>query len=618
MEISPQGGYLAKTCPEAIQLNILRPEAPLPTSPFMQMLAEEGIAFEARIFESLRSSVVGAVVVDREQPRESREEETKGAMTDGAVLVIGGRLPIDDAHHRVGEPDLLVRVGEDPKPSGRWAYAAVDVKHHHVFNDVPPADGSLSVEGLWEMDGSDEDGSKRWRGDDLLQLAHYQRMLEAFGYGSPAGPRGGVIGSEARVAWYDLDTPHWRDSGYVEPPPVGPLTTMELYDVEFEHRLAVLRAAHAHMADPTVPLLAEPIRIDACPQCPWRNWCSGHWEETADLSLIMKLSKRRQHQSCGVTDLSGLASLDHRTARLLAGGVDVPDFIKRAGDVDPATPVAQVIPRRRRQVARLVAEGIETAGDADRLCARTLRHHKVALGGLPDQIDQARIRLGQHPAYRRRGAESFDVPRADVEIDVDMENVREGVYLWGALVTEAYRQEVSQEYVPFASWEPDIAVGELDAFSRFWGWLTGRRAEATSEGRTLRAYCYNKGAESTQMRRLSARLGLDDEVDEFLGSDQWVDLLEVVRTHLVVATGRGLKTIAPIAGFHWRSEDVGGDHAMVLYQTAVIDPDRERRTEARRWIVEYNEDDVRATLILREWLDGEARFLPSVADLEPD
>ena len=436
--------------------------------------------------------------------------------------------------------------------------------------------------------------------------------------GPPGRRRGGVIGSEARVAWYDLDTPRWRDSGYVEPPPVGPLTTMELYDVEFEHRLAVLRAAQAHTADPNVPLLAEPIRIDACPQCPWRNWCSRHWEETADLSLIMKLSKRRQHHACGVTDLSGLASLDHRTARLLAAGVDVPDFVKRAGDVDPATPVAQVIPRRRRQVARLVAEGIETAGDAGRLCPRTIRYHDVAPGGLPDQIDQARIRLGDHPAYRRRGADAFDVPRADVEIDVDMESVPEGVYLWGALLTEARGHEVSREYVPFVSWEPDTAVGELEAFSRFWGWLTGRRAEATSDGRTLRAYCYNKGAESTQMRRLAARLGLDDQVDEFLGSDQWVDLLQVVRTHLVVASGRGLKTIAPIAGFHWRSEDVGGDQAMVLYQTAVIDPDPERRTEARRWIIEYNEDDVRATSVLREWLDGEARFLPSVADLEPD
>ena len=35
---------------------------------------------------------------------------------------------------------------------------------------------------------------------------------------------------------------------------------------------------------------------------------------------------------------------------------------------------------------------------------------------------------------------------------------------------------------------------------------------------------------------------------------------------------------------------------------------------ARRRILEYNEDDVRATLALRKWLDGPARSIPSVAD----
>ena len=35
--------------------------------------------------------------------------------------------------------------------------------------------------------------------------------------------------------------------------------------------------------------------------------------------------------------------------------------------------------------------------------------------------------------------------------------------------------------------------------------------------------------------------------------------------------------------------------------------------KARRWILEYNEDDVRATATLRHWLDTEARLLPSIA-----
>ena len=39
---------------------------------------------------------------------------------------------------------------------------------------------------------------------------------------------------------------------------------------------------------------------------------------------------------------------------------------------------------------------------------------------------------------------------------------------------------------------------------------------------------------------------------------------------------------------------------------------RTARATAQQWILDYNEDDVRATAALREWLDGPARGLPSI------
>jgi len=624
LRIAPQGGYLAKQCPEAVQLEVLRPVEPLARSEFMARLAGAGISFEAEVFDSLRSSVAGAVDVDRALERDRREALTARAMGDGAPLVVGGRLPVDSAGLRVGQPDLLVRVGDGPKRDGLWAYVAVDVKHHIVRDGVDEstavAVASLSVAPWVETGGADTSASARCNQGDLLQLAHYQLLLEACGHEAEEGRWGGIVGVGQLLAWYDLDAPRWDWSEYLEERVEGPLSTMETYDGAFAHRLAVIDAARRHRRDPTVALLAEPVSISACPECGWRVWCYPVLEEAADLSLLpgMSMRKRRLHHDRGVTDLEALARLDDRTARILTGSVNLDDLLVRAAVVDRTTPIAEIIPRRRRQITDLARESLHVAGDLDGLLGDTFRYRDAAMGDLPEQIDRARARLGPLPAYRGRGIDELDVPRGDVEVDVDMENGELGTYLWGVLHTTHHDEDnPTVTYLPFVSWDRSTLAGELDAFSRFWAWLRARRAEAAEVGRSLRVYCYNKGAEGTHMRRIAARLGLEDEVEAFLSSDDWIDLFAVVRDQLVTGTAMGLKTVAKLAGFEWRGEDGGGGLAIVRYAEAVDDPDPEVRAAARRWILEYNEDDVRATAALRQWLDTEARLLPSVADIIP-
>jgi predicted RecB family nuclease len=232
------------------------------------------------------------------------------------------------------------------------------------------------------------------------------------------------------------------------------------------------------------------------------------------------------------------------------------------------------------------------------------------MNDLPGQIDRVRARLGPRPAYRRRGIERLEVPRGDIEIDIDMENVADGTYLWGVLLTERdVGGPSAAHYLPFVSWNPSVLDGELDAFVRFWDWLRGQRAAAAASGRVLCAYCYSKAAENGE------RLGLEEEVEAFIGSDHWIDLYEVFRDQLVTGNRIGLKMVAPLAGFCWRGDDAGGGQAMVRFAEAVSDCDDAIRSEARRWILEYNGDDVRATAALRNWLDGDARLLPSVTEI---
>ena len=73
------------------------------------------------------------------------------------------------------------------------------------------------------------------------------------------------------------------------------------------------------------------------------------------------------------------------------------------------------------------------------------------------------------------------------------------------------------------------------------------------------------------------------------------------------------KETAPLAGFAWRTDDGGGTLAIVKYEQATDEQaGPAARATAQEWILEYNEDDVRATAALREWLDGPARDLPSI------
>jgi predicted RecB family nuclease len=115
------------------------------------------------------------------------------------------------------------------------------------------------------------------------------------------------------------------------------------------------------------------------------------------------------------------------------------------------------------------------------------------------------------------------------------------------------------------------------------------------------------------MTRIADRLGLRDEVDEFWASDDWVDLLEEVRAQLVTGRSMGLKETAPLAGFAWHAGDSAGTLAMVKYDQAIDEGmGPAGRAAAQGWLLEYNEDDVRATAALRDWFDGPASELPPI------
>ena len=203
--VPPQGGYVAKRCPVRAQLDVLQPCEPLLGGPVAERRAAKGRLFEAEILAAVVAAHPRAVVIG-EQSRLAKEQATVAAMAASAPLIIGARLPTDSVGRRVGEPELLVRAAAGD-------YFPVDIKFHQTLeagDGTEPARCSPLVDPRPEAGVERPGYSLRRRRDDLLQLAHYARMLEAAGLAAGDRRFGGVIGTECVVAWYDLDALLWK------------------------------------------------------------------------------------------------------------------------------------------------------------------------------------------------------------------------------------------------------------------------------------------------------------------------------------------------------------------------------------------------------------------------
>ncbi len=235
-----------------------------------------------------------------------------------------------------------------------------------------------------------------------------------------------------------------------------------------------------------------------------------------------------------------------------------------------------------------------------------------------ETVVTARAWISGAPVVRR--FEQLRVRRADVEVDVDLESYQEyGAYLWGTLLDGVYR--------PFVTWDPLPTRDEARSFAEFWIWLMSVRADAAASGKTFAAYCYSRTAEDKWLyesaRRFAGEPGVptEQQVRDFVDSPEWVDMFQAVSEQFICPGGKGLKKIAPVAGFSWRDPEAGGEASMSWYRLAVGYDGGEVDLSQRTRLLEYNEDDVRATKALREWMvpttpggRSAAAEVPSVAD----
>lgn len=499
------------------------------------------------------------------------ETATRDALASSDTdVVVRPRLPRDDRQRRHGAPSLLVAERVD----GAVSWRPVDVHNHFVTADGTKRFLASSLTYPALRDAVANEGRRLRKGGawrrDLLRLAHHHRMLEAMGVASGAPALAGIIDRSSTLWWLRLDEPlDARGSALAQ------------YDARFAERVALVEATEARNADPTLSRPGSAWWHRECESCPFGAACHDELAAIDDVSLVRFTDATEQEllRDNGVLTRRQLASLDLGDVARGRATADEPS--------DATTSSAVAVGRRLK--------------DADRL----VRRARVEVAGT---------------VLRLVGADRLDARRADVEIDFDMESYDNATYLWGTVVTTRVPTPgIVEGYRPFVEWGELSALAEGRIFVAFFDWLADTVRIAAAAGRTVGIYCFWEHAELGQMRRAmnSGVPGLPtpDSIESVLGAPL-VDLHQVVTSQIQTAGPAGLKVVAGAAGFVWRDGDPSGEASMGWYESAV-GSDAAAAAAARRRLLEYNEDDCRATRALRDWLEGPARHLPDVEGARP-
>lgn len=235
---------------------------------------------------------------------------------------------------------------------------------------------------------------------------------------------------------------------------------------------------------------------------------------------------------------------------------------------------------------RLYGIGIKTVTDLANIDGDTLRGK---LEDWPyDKIvrfqNQAKVLLSNEPMTIRKP--EFPTAKTEVYLDIESDPTRDIDYLMGMLIRDTATGKA--EYKRFLAEKPE---DEAIAWQQFLDWL------ADMEDFVIYHYAYY---ERQVFDRLALRHGAASALAQKF-HERAVDLHQKVIDSVVLPLYfYTLKDIAKYIGYEWDDPNAGGAESVAWYDQWIRTGDRELLER----ILKYNEDDVRATMLLRDWLAG--------------
>ena len=283
-----------------------------------------------------------------------------------------------------------------------------------------------------------------------------------------------------------------------------------------------------------------PAYSSLCKQCWWYTSCLKQLQATDDLTLIAEVGRTRRDALVGtVATIADLASLN-------------PDSYIQGG--------------------KTKFPGI----GPDSL----LKFHK-----------RAELLSSKNPRPFLKTV--IELPVVDLELffDIEVDPMRDLCYLHG--IIERRKGENSTEVYRSFFMEAATKDSEKQSFGDAWNYLSSAQGATT--------YYYSK-YERTIYRKLQEKypdVCKKEEIEAFFEFPRSVDLYfdVVLRATEWPTRDFSLKTLAVFLGFKWRDTHPSGAASIEWFDRWV----REQNEEVKSRILEYNEDDCRATRVL---LDG--------------
>lgn len=259
-----------------------------------------------------------------------------------------------------------------------------------------------------------------------------------------------------------------------------------------------------------------------------------------------------------------------------------PWFSECVGDAQVCDDISLLNRVWRKEVHRLEEVGVKTISELA-LCSVT------DLERLAPDINARRLEIMRDQAVaikenRHIIRQRIDLPEARTELyfDIESDPLRDFDYLLGMLEVE----NGEERYHSFFAASPEK---EKEMWEEFVGFVE----------RHLDCPMYHYGwFENEVVHRFMMKYGISALAKEALERNM-IDLLELLRPAVIFPLPfYSLKDIAVYIGFQWRSKDATGANSVLWFEQWLA----KKNQKVLQKILEYNEDDVRATYTLQRWL----------------